>query len=95
MKKTKSEKTNYETSGTTQNSCEPETERTGNSPKGKEAKFRNIVNNAIEGIFQRSGRLFHSRHPSFARIHGYDSPADIKNSIKARDLFVTRQNTIN
>ena len=53
-----------------------------------EAKFRNIVGNAMEGIFQTDpqGRFTHA-NPSFARIHGYDSPAEIKDSILARDLF--------
>jgi PAS domain S-box-containing protein len=53
-----------------------------------EAKFRNIVLNAIEGIFQTDplGRFTHA-NPSFARIHGYDSPAEIKDSIFAKDLF--------
>jgi len=85
-------KPDYETSGTTQNSCEPELKELKELEtvlKEREAKFRNIVNNAIEGIFQadREGYFTHA-NPSFARIHGYDSPADIKNSIKARDLFV-------
>ena len=54
-----------------------------------EAKLQNIVGNAIEGIFQtdREGRLTHA-NPSFARIHGYDSPAEIKDAIFAKDLFV-------
>lgn len=54
-----------------------------------EAKFRNIVHNAIEGIFQTDpqGRFTHA-NPSFARIHGYSSPDEIKNSIFAKDLFV-------
>ena len=54
-----------------------------------EAKFRNIVHNAIEGIFQTDlrGRFTHA-NPSFARIHGYASPAEIKDSVFAKDLFV-------
>ena len=54
-----------------------------------EAKFRNIVGNAMEGIFQTDprGRFTHA-NPSFARMHGYDSPTEIKDSIFARDLFV-------
>jgi PAS domain S-box-containing protein len=56
--------------------------------KESEAKYREIVHNAMEGIFQTDpqGRFTHA-NPSFARIHGYDSPAEIKDSILARDLF--------
>ncbi|HEY3277255.1 MAG TPA: PAS domain-containing sensor histidine kinase [Syntrophorhabdaceae bacterium] len=54
-----------------------------------EAKLTNIINNAIEGIFQtdREGRFIHA-NPSFALIHGYASPAEIRDSIFARDLFL-------
>ncbi|HOV89560.1 MAG TPA: PAS domain-containing sensor histidine kinase [Syntrophorhabdaceae bacterium] len=47
-----------------------------------EEKYRNIFENAIEGIFQTSpeGR-FLSANPSLARIHGYDSPEDLIDSI--------------
>ncbi|MCX7966609.1 MAG: PAS domain S-box protein, partial [Syntrophorhabdaceae bacterium] len=47
-----------------------------------EEKYRNIFENAIEGIFQTSpeGR-FLSANPSLAKIHGYDSPEDLINSI--------------
>jgi PAS domain S-box-containing protein len=57
--------------------------------KESEAKFRNIVLNAIEGVFQTDpgGRFTHA-NPSFARIHGYVSPDEIKNSILGKDLFV-------
>ena len=57
-----------------------------------EAKLTNIINNAIEGIFQtenREGRFIHA-NPSFALIHGYASPAEIRDSIFARDLFLDR-----
>ncbi len=57
--------------------------------KESEAKFKNIVHNAIEGIFQTDpqGRFTHA-NPSFARVHGYASPAEIKDSIFAKDLFM-------
>ena len=57
--------------------------------KESEAKFKNIVSNAIEGIFQTDprGRFTHA-NPSFARMHGYASPAEINDSIFAKDLFV-------
>jgi len=69
--------------------CPTELKQLETALKESETKFRNIVNNAIEGIFQtdREGRFTHA-NPSFARIHGYDSPAEIRNLIFAKDLFV-------
>ena len=66
-----------------------ELEELVNALRESEAKYRNIVHNAMEGIFQTDprGRFTHA-NPSFARIHGYDSPAEIKDSIFAKDLFV-------
>ena len=57
--------------------------------KETEAKYKNIFENAMEGIFQtdREGR-FTQANPSFARIHGYDSPNEIIHSISAREQFV-------
>ncbi|HPU30800.1 MAG TPA: PAS domain-containing sensor histidine kinase [Syntrophorhabdaceae bacterium] len=50
--------------------------------KKAEEKYRNIFENAIEGIFQTSPEgHFLSANPSLARIHGYDSPEDLINSI--------------
>ncbi len=47
-----------------------------------EEKYRNIYENATEGIFQASldGR-FITANPSLARIHGYDSPEELIASI--------------
>jgi PAS domain S-box-containing protein len=47
-----------------------------------EKKYRNIFENATEGIFQTTpeGR-FLSVNPSLAHIHGYDSPDELINSI--------------
>ncbi|MCX5808440.1 MAG: PAS domain-containing sensor histidine kinase [Proteobacteria bacterium] len=57
-----------------------------------EEKYRNIYENATEGVFQTSpdGR-FISANPSLARIHGYDSPEDLINSVDdmARQLYVS------
>ena len=66
-----------------------ELEKLVNVLKESEAKYRNIVHNAMEGIFQTDpqGHFTHA-NPSFARIHGYDSPEEIKDSIFAKDLFV-------
>lgn len=47
-----------------------------------EENYRGIFENALEGIFQSSpeGRLL-SANPTMARIFGYDSPADVINSL--------------
>jgi PAS domain S-box-containing protein len=47
-----------------------------------EEKYRNIFENATEGIFQISpeGR-FLSANPSLAHIHGYDSPEELINTM--------------
>ncbi|MHB8109013.1 MAG: PAS domain S-box protein [Syntrophorhabdaceae bacterium] len=47
-----------------------------------EEKYRSIFEEAIEGIFQTSveGR-FIAANPSLARIHGYDSPHELIQSI--------------
>lgn len=56
-----------------------------------EEKYRSIFENAVEGIFQTSieGR-FLTVNPTLARIYGYDSPADLINSIDniERQLYV-------
>jgi PAS domain S-box-containing protein len=48
-----------------------------------EEKYRQIYENAIEGIFQASpeGRLI-SANPALARILGYDSPQDLLNNVR-------------
>ncbi|OPY70193.1 MAG: Sporulation kinase E [Syntrophorhabdaceae bacterium PtaU1.Bin034] len=48
-----------------------------------EEKYRQIYENAIEGIFQASpeGRLI-SANPALARILGYDSPRDLLNNVR-------------
>jgi PAS domain S-box-containing protein len=47
-----------------------------------EARYRHIFENAVEGIYQSSpdGRYIEV-NPAFARIFGYDSPEELKNSI--------------
>ncbi|MDI7259596.1 MAG: PAS domain S-box protein [Thermodesulfobacteriota bacterium] len=47
-----------------------------------EEKYRNIYENAMEGVFQidPDGR-FISANPSLAHIHGYDSPEDLIKSV--------------
>jgi PAS domain S-box-containing protein len=51
-----------------------------------EKKYRNIYENATEGIFQTTpdGR-FLSANPSLARIHGYDSPDELIDSVTRAD----------
>ena len=55
-----------------------------------EEKFRNIYENAMEGIFQigPDGR-FISANPSLAHIHGYDSPEELMKTVNnIRSLYV-------
>jgi PAS domain S-box-containing protein/putative nucleotidyltransferase with HDIG domain len=56
-----------------------------------EEKYRNIFENAVEGIFQvtPSGRYL-SANPAVARIHGYGSPEEMIQSVTdiARQLYV-------
>ena len=47
-----------------------------------EEKYKNIYENATEGIFQISPEgYFLSANPSLARIHGYDSPEELMDSV--------------
>ncbi len=56
-----------------------------------EEKYRSIFEDAIEGVFQTSvdGR-FLSANPALARVHGYDSPQELINSITdiSKQLYV-------
>lgn len=49
-----------------------------------EEKYRNIFNNAIEGIFQTTpeGRYI-TANPALARMHGYDTPEEMITAIKS------------
>jgi PAS domain S-box-containing protein len=58
--------------------------------KQTEEKYRNIYENAMEGIFQigPDGR-FISANPSLAHIHGYDSPENLIKTVKnIRSLYI-------
>lgn len=59
-----------------------------------ESRYRNIVENAIDGIFQTTpeGR-FISVNPSMAKMFGYDSPEDMVQSVTnmAAHLYVDRE----
>jgi PAS domain S-box-containing protein len=59
--------------------------------KKTEEEYKNIFENAIEGIFQTDSKgRFTRANPSFAKIHGYDTPQDLIDSITdiAHELFV-------
>jgi PAS domain S-box-containing protein len=58
--------------------------------KQTEEKYRNIYENAMEGIFQIGpDGGFISANPSLAHIHGYDSPEDLMKTIKdIRSLYM-------
>jgi PAS domain S-box-containing protein len=51
--------------------------------KNSEAKYRNIFENAVEGIYQSTidGRII-TANAAFARMAGYDSPEELIKSIK-------------
>jgi len=55
-----------------------------------ESKYRNIYDQALEGIFQITPSGHISGNPAMANILGYDSPEDLYNSIHktAKQLFV-------
>ena len=56
-----------------------------------EAKYRNIFENAVEGIFQTSPEGRHLIvNPALARMYGYDSPEDLMGSVMdiERQLYV-------
>ncbi len=59
-----------------------ERERGEEARKEAEKKYRSIVENAVEGIYQSSpeGR-FISVNPALAQMYGYSSPDDLLNSI--------------
>jgi PAS domain S-box-containing protein len=67
-----------------------EAKRVQDALKQTEEKYRNIYENATEGIFQISpeGR-FVSANPSLALIHGYASPEELINSVSnVAELYV-------
>ena len=62
--------------------CKFEFQQTETTLRRTEEKYRTIFEDAIEGIFQTSpeGR-FLSANPALARVHGYDSPQDLIDSV--------------
>ena len=58
--------------------------------KQTEEKYRNIYENAMEGIFQIGpDGGFLSANPSLAHIHGYDSPEDLAKTVSdIRSLYI-------
>jgi two-component system, sensor histidine kinase and response regulator len=57
-----------------------------------ESKYRDIFENAIEGMFQSTpdGKLLNC-NPAMVRIYGYDSEADFQEAVKARRIYVDYQ----
>lgn len=78
-----------------------ELKRTEEALRQAEAKYRSIVENSLEGIFQTSiNGHYLSANPALARLYGYSSPevlmqelTDIKNQLyvhpQKRDEFIT------
>jgi PAS domain S-box-containing protein len=61
-----------------------EAKKTEDALRITEEKYRNIFENATEGIFQISlGGRFISANPSLSRIHGYSSPEELITSVKS------------
>ncbi|WP_158043782.1 PAS domain-containing sensor histidine kinase [Skermanella pratensis] len=60
-----------------------ENERTAAALGESERKYREIYENAAEGIFQTSpdGRML-SANPTLARIYGHDTPADVLDALQ-------------
>ncbi len=59
--------------------------------KKSEEKYRNIFENAAEGIFQTTAEgKFISANPALARMHGYDSPDELMRNVNsiADQLYV-------
>ncbi len=73
---------------------ESELKKTEAALRKTEEKYRNIFENATEGIFQTTpdGR-FLSANPSLARIHGFNSPEELINTVTdiTRQMYVNPQ----
>ena len=55
-----------------------EQQRADEARRQAEGKYHNIFENAVEGIFQTTSEgRFLTLNPALARIHGYDSPAEM------------------
>jgi two-component system, cell cycle sensor histidine kinase and response regulator CckA len=71
-----------------------ERRRAEESLRQAEENYRNIVENAVDGIFQRTSEgRFLSANPALARICGYESPADFVAGVMdaRRDLYADPQ----
>ncbi len=59
-----------------------EMKRTQDALRDREEKYRGLIENALEGIYQSTpGGRFLSANPALARIYGYDSPEELIGSI--------------
>ncbi|PKN69928.1 MAG: hypothetical protein CVU54_07810 [Deltaproteobacteria bacterium HGW-Deltaproteobacteria-12] len=71
-----------------------ERKRAEEALRSSELKYRNIFENATEGIFQSTaeGRYI-SVNPAFARIGGYDSPEEMINSVNdiQKEMYVHQE----
>ena len=71
-----------------------ERKRAEEALKKSEEKYRNIFENAVEGIFQSTpeGR-YRSANPALARMHGFDSPEELITTVTdiARQIYVNPQ----
>jgi len=52
-----------------------------------EARYREIFQNATEGIFQSAGDQFISVNPSFARIFGFSSAEEMMSEVSVGDIY--------
>ncbi len=54
-------------------------------------KFEALVEQSLAGIYIFQGDRFSYVNPEFARIHGYDNPAQIINQVPATDLVMAHE----
>jgi len=57
--------------------------------RAAESKYRDIFENAVEGIFQSTPEeVLLDCNPAMARIYGYDTPEEFKAAVAARQVYV-------
>lgn len=69
----------------------------GSVAKKSEDKYRNIFENAVEGIYQSTPQGKYVRvNPSLARMAGYDSPKEMMNSVSCigRQVYVVPEDRV-
>ncbi|MBW2335178.1 MAG: PAS domain-containing protein, partial [Deltaproteobacteria bacterium] len=68
--------------------------KTQDELRKSEEKYRQIFENAVEGIFQTTPKgRFVSANPAMARILGYDSPQELMETVKniKKQLYVSKE----